>query len=494
MSQNSIVPGGSTADFTRTASFDPTKPVRLTVSNHDGEVRVRRTDGSDIVINGFHLRSRGNANGDVDENVVFEVDGNTISFRPSWQVGNTVSDIAQKVKTQLKDGFRAEDWDFKKMRFAGDISYDIDVLIPRNLPEGSSVSVRTTSGDVKIEDLDASVSVATASGDIDLERLEGKVSAHSASGDVEAHSLKGSLETNTASGDISVEGGDAWAALRSVSGDISIRDFTLKNARVTTVSGTVTVNAVVNNDAEYTFDSVSGDMRLTTALPASGASLSFRSMSGDASVEGDWTKGSGKRAWTLRGQEGGPKISVKTVSGSLKANGVISGDLEARTESMPKDVTEDARHEDAATDESTGPNITVDADWERAKTWLKDISQRVSKFVNDLDAAGDRRYQERQTSGDETQPIDVTLSAPEAPEPAATAPTEPMPEMPAQPEKPEPPASPAGAETAPLPPTPPEAPEKPETSSERRLRLLQAVQRGELSVDEALAQLDDQQS
>src|SRR5690606_41499515 len=126
-------------------------------------------------------------------------------------------------------------------------------------------------------------------------------------------------------------------------------------------------------------------MRLTTALPASGASLSFRSMSGDASVEGDWTKGSGKRAWALRGQEGGPKISVKTVSGSLKANGVISGDLEARTESMPKDVTEDARHEDAATDESTGPNITVDADWERAKTWPKGISQRVSKVVTDLD-------------------------------------------------------------------------------------------------------------
>ncbi|HWV34586.1 MAG TPA: hypothetical protein VNZ55_03075, partial [Thermomicrobiales bacterium] len=50
---------------------------------------------------------------------------------------------------------------------------------------------------------------------------------------------------------------------------------------------------------------------------------------------------------------------------------------------------------------------------------------------------------------------------------------------------------PAWTNTAPFTPSEPKAPEPaPETNAQRRLRLLEAVQRGEMTVDEALAQLD----
>lgn len=498
MSQDSIVPVDSTATFT--FDIDTSTALHLTVSNNDGEINVRGTDGSAVKVVATRTHSRrGNGQGDPKDDFVVEHTGNRISLRPNWQVGKTAQDIAQKVKTQLKEGFRAEDWDFKKMRFAGDASYDLTVEVPASISGDSHLSFRTSSGELSVAGLNATVSVATASGDAKVERVEGKVSAHSASGDISLRAITGSVESNTASGDISLNGGDGWTALRSVSGDITIRDYTLKNARVTTVSGTVNADVTVNNAADYTFDSVSGDMRLTTMIPASGATLSFRSMSGDADVEGDWTKGDSKRSWTLRGAAGGPKIAVKTVSGDLRANGVLSGDLESRSETVPQDVQDDENAPHAETlgahDEPHGEHgkheVTVDADWEKAKGWLKDIAKRVSVFVEDLDKAGDDRYKARTGEGEgqaKTEPITIEPLSTEAAQPDATEPiVDHSPTEPVSPVPPVPPVPPV-APTEPVPPV--EAEPAGETTAQRRLRLLEAVQRGELTVDEALAQLD----
>ena len=496
MSQEGITPVESTTTFT--FDIDSSQPVRLTVSNNDGEIHAWASTDAGITVVATPKNGHRNGIEASEDDFVVEHKGNQMSIRPNWHVGKTASDIAQKVKTQLKEGFRAEDWDFKKMRFSGDASYDLEVRVPMTLPEGSSVSFRTTSGDVKVDGLNAAVSVATASGDARVEKVDGKVSAHSASGDITLRSISGSVESNTASGDISLEGGSGWTALRSVSGDITVGDFSLKNARLTTVSGTVSVKATMNNAADYSVDSVSGDIRLETTFPTSGASLTYRSMSGDAKVEGEWVRGSGKRTWTIRGGESGPKIAVKTVSGDLRATGKTDSGLAALSETMPSDVREDAEdtfHDTAGMHGEAmshggkhaghgGHEITVDADWEKAKGWLKDITQRVSKFVEDLDAAGDKQYKARTgESQAKTEPITIEPLSQDA---SAPSPTEPLtPQKPELPQPPEPPAAP----TEPIPPVESTEPAA-ETTSQRRLRLLEAVQRGELTVDEALAQLD----
>jgi DUF4097 and DUF4098 domain-containing protein YvlB len=497
MSHDPIVPVGNAPTFS--FEIDPGKPVRLSIMNNDGKINLTSVEGQTISVVATLIRSHsGDHSGQPADDFVVEEHDNQISIRPNWQVGNTVSDIAQKVKTQLKEGFRAEDWDFKKMRFAGDASYDLKVQVPRNLLAGSTVALKSSSGEISVKDLTATTSVATASGDAQLDGVTGKVSVHSASGDVSLRNLTGSVESNTASGDISFEHGDAWTALRSVSGDISIRGVTLKNARITTVSGTISVDATINNAADYTFDSVSGDMNLTTRVPNAGATLTYRSMSGDASVRGDWTKGSGKRSWTIGGGEGGSRLAVKTVSGDLRAEGTIGSDVEARSETMPTDVEEhgDQPTETTASSETTpngegdGPNITVDADWEKAKGWLKDITSRVSKFVNELDAAGNQRYEQSKRADESpTEAITVEpLDAEATSERTAKSETEPLtPPVPPTPTEPIPPVPPTTPEAPQTPPSPEPAPE---TTAQRRLRLLEAVQRGELTVDEALAQLD----
>lgn len=500
MSQGEITPVETSTTFT--FDIDSSQPLRLTVNNHDGEINVQGTAASSVTVIAHPKNGRKNGEEGHEDDFVVDHRGNQISIRPNWHVGKTASDIAQKVKAQLKEGFRADDWDFKKMRFAGDASYDIEVRLPGTLPKGSSLSFRTTSGDIRVAGINAAVSVATASGDARVEKVDGKVSTHSASGDITLRSITGSVESNTASGDISLEGGNAWTALRSVSGDIEVHDFTLKNARLTTVSGSVSVKAAFTNAADYTVDSVSGDVRLDTSVPTGGATLSYRSMSGDPSVKGDWTRGEGKRSWKIGAGDGGPKISIKTVSGDLEANGTVDNSLEALSETMPTDVREDTEeraNENGATPGTgihgegmhgakhmshAGHDASADADWDKAKGWLKDIAQRVSKFVEDLDTAGDRQYKAR-TGEDQatTEPITVEPLSREAAEPH---PTEPLsPEKPIPPQAPEPPVAPQ----TPTEPITPDGPEV-ETTAQRRLRLLEAVQRGELTVDEALAQLD----
>ena len=345
-------------------------------------------------------------------------------------------------------------------------------------------------------DISARVTAATANGDITLDRLTGKISCHSASGDITLNSINGSIEANTGNGDIQVDGGEAWTALRAVNGDIRAAGLTMKNARVTTVSGDVDANVTMNNQSSYTFDTVSGDITLNTTLPATGASLGFKAVSGSAKVSGDWVPGSGKRTWQLATGVEGPDIRAKAVSGDLKAIASTDPSVGLTHATAPQETTTDQ--------ESTGMEESgTDFDWEKAKSWVSSITQKISQVVNEMDEAGDRRRAKSAPSGSSG----ITEPEPMPSQPAVPPVTPTPPAPPVRPISPmhhhehrtddastEPIDAPSfSAETHPIP-TPPPVADETETTGQRRLRLLEAVQRGEMTVDEALAQLDGDSS
>jgi hypothetical protein len=218
------------------------------------------------------------------------VEGNKTSIHPDWQLSSSLAGLARKIKDQLKNGLEPGDWNLSKLRFGDDFDYDIRVEVPRGLVEGSRVALRSTSGAINVDGLHTNVSVASASGKITANDLSGQISMHSASGKVTATQINESLEINTASGSISVNGGEAWTALRTVSGSIRVEDFTMKNARVASVSGGIHARFIANNTAPYSFDTVSGSIELNTLFPATdeGATLTFRSVSGSANARGEW--------------------------------------------------------------------------------------------------------------------------------------------------------------------------------------------------------------
>lgn len=507
MASDSIMPFEDSRSTHQRVEIDPTQALVLSVTNSGGDVSITTSDRKDVQIIAERTDSR---KSDDDSRIQVDVEGNRISIHPNWQISSTLGDLAKKVKTQLKEGFNPDEWDLKKMKFNTQARYDIQIDLPRTLADGSSVAVKAASGDVHAADIQARVTVATANGDIELERISGKVSSHTASGDLSLRQVTGSIEANTANGDIRVEGGEAWTALRAVNGDIFIDGLTMKNARITTVSGDVQANVTMNNRDSYTFDTVSGDITLDSILPATGASLSFRAVSGDAKVGGEWTPAGAKRTWRIAGGSEGPEIRIKAVSGDLKARATTDPSVTMVRESAPQDVTTDQEGSEPSTEAAgadSSSQVNVDFDWDKARGWVSSVTQKIAQVVNEMDEAGERRKTSggSTTANAETGRVHIPPTPPTPPTPIT--PVTPVPPTPADAdvEATGPISTPgagivtepftgsaATAETGPLSTREPAATETtvPETTAQRRLRLLEAVQRGEMTVDEALAQID----
>ncbi|HWV23825.1 MAG TPA: DUF4097 family beta strand repeat-containing protein, partial [Thermomicrobiales bacterium] len=413
MNNDSLMPLDGSRITSQDVPLDSTQPLALSVTNASGDIDITTSDRQDIRV---IAERTDNGRHDEDARIVIDAAGNKISVHPNWQIGNTIGEIARKVKHQLKEGFNSDEWDLKNMKFGMNAKFDIHIELPRHLAEGSSVSVKDASGDVSVTDVTARISAATANGDVELSRLDGRVSAHSASGDIALTNVTGSIEANTANGNITVSGGEAWTALRAVNGNVDVNGLTMKNARITTVSGDIDIKATLNNAASYTFDTVSGDIGLTTTLPASGASLNYKAVSGDVSVNGDWTKGSGKRSWQLAGGNEGPDIRVKAVSGDLRAKAISDPGVTLQHETAAP-APEPNEPEGTTDTETAAP----DFDWEKARGWVSSITQKISQVINDMDEPGAQK----------TPPTPPAAERPAPPvPPAADLPVPPAPPTP----------------------------------------------------------------
>jgi hypothetical protein len=335
--------------------IDASQPLDLSVTNARGEIRVQASDQPNVWV---VVRSADGRSQEEPVQVTVSIDGNRISIHPSWQVASGLSGFARKLKDQLQNGLNTNDWKFDNLKFSPDLDYDIRVEVPRALLEGSRISAKTASGSIEAVGLHAATTIASASGSVSASSLDGRVAIHSASGSVAVMGVKGSLEVNTASGSIKVEEGEAWLALRTVSGSIKIDRFTMKNARITTVSGSVKGSAIVNNDTDYSFETVSGSLNLNVVLPADSTTLlNFKSLSGSATVAGAW-QSDAKRMWHAGNGAAGPTIRVKTVSGSMNLNAHVEPTIPTRHEALPEPVFTEASDD---SDQSTRPFTSIPA-------------------------------------------------------------------------------------------------------------------------------------
>jgi len=501
-STHALTPIAGTNGYQQQIAIDPGQPLHLSVSNASGEIRVAGSDQAGVWV--VVRRADGDTEHDPDViPVTVDVDGNQISIHPDWGVAGGVAALARKIKNQLQNGLNPNDWDLSGFRLHPDLNYDIRVQLPRALAEGSKVIARTASGQLFINDVEAVLVAATASGRAQLSNVRGKVIVNSASGAITIDGAHGSLEANTASGSISVAKGAAWTALRTASGSISIERFTMKNARLATVSGSVKAAVIADNAQEYSISTVSGSVRLDLTLPATvTTSLTSRSVSGSAKPGSEWTA-DGKRRWTIGAGEPGPSFSVKTVSGSLKASARLDAGLAPRNEPLPAPLDPDDHDHDhdgvdilGAGHRNAGGGFDADANIEGMAAWARDFAQDFKKNF-------------------------ASLATPPTPPTSPTAPMAPVPPVPPVPPTgardettampsqswtwssgsgSPPPASAStgrsGQETMPLdgdaPPAnvPSGSPAATDGMDAERLRVLEALERGEIDIDEALAKLD----
>lgn len=443
---------GDTIFFT--ANIDSAQPLKMNVTNNNGDLEVVGTDIDHVEI--MATRQSGE---DVDHSHwFFQQVENEITLRPNWQVGSHVGDLASKLKTQLREGFKTSEWSSKDFKFGMDVNYDLVIRIPKNLAEGSRLNLKTASGDGQLHDVNAVVDFKTANGDLNVENVGGNLTINSANGDLigkgisgNAHAstangdvnlegVTGSVEANTANGDVMVNGATGWLAVRTANGDAHIKNVTMKGGRFATVAGDVVLDGVLNNASTYTFDSVTGDVKVNVRVPAEGAKFTAKSLSGDVDATGEWSK-TQKREWVI-GDGSGPQLSAKSVSGDVHMHAVVDPEITLLNE----EPAAAAKAKDEERSERTyggEVNVNLDFEIERAKGWIKDMGTKLGAMLNESES-------------------------PKAPE---------SPQAPQAPEAPQAPVEPVDVNQK-------------AATAERRAKLLEAVKNGEMTVDEALAELE----
>ncbi len=444
---------GDTIYFT--ARIDASKPLKLNITNNNGDINVSSTTGDSVEIEA--TRQSGE---DVDHaHWFFQQLDNEVTLRPNWQVGSHVGELASKLKSQLKEGFRTSDWSSKDFRFGLDVNYDLVVRLPKDLAEGSRVNVKTANGDGQLRGVAAEVDFKTANGDLDVSDVAGaltinsangdltatdvagKVHASTANGDIDLSDIAGAIESNTANGDVTVSGSSGAVSVRTANGDIDITNSTWNGGRLATVAGDITVNAALVNATNYSLDSVSGEIDINARVPE-GASFTAKSLTGEVTASGDLQK-QGKREWKA-GSGNGPRLNAKTVSAEITASVTVDNSL-TLVDEEPADTTTEQAEPATGAKRDGEVNVNLDFELERAKGWIKDIGGKLGSMLG------------------ETGGLRSELIEPRRPE-------------------------------APKAPEAPQAPDMPEevkaATADRRTKLLEAVKNGEMTVDEALAELE----
>lgn len=144
----------------------------------------------------------------------------------------------------------------------------------------AGLDISTSSGDVKIED-SAGARVRTASGGVKIAHDRGALSIRTSSGDVEITAASDSVKVETASGDIHVDDAPRGADIATSSGTVELGTVT-GSLRVHTRSGDVTGTLAPNLRAAELATS-SGSMHVRLA-DATGCMLEMHTTSGTLDV------------------------------------------------------------------------------------------------------------------------------------------------------------------------------------------------------------------
>lgn len=197
-----------------------------------------------------------------------------------------------------------------------------DVLINRAYT--TDLRIKCSSGDISLEDINSvQLSASTMSGDVKASNVNAKFqSLKSSSGDVKARNLIADIIDNSSlSGDIDIVNMKTnECKIRSTSGDIDINEFTMINADISSISGDIKLPKIIGDGLRVS--STSGDVILAVNVKRCHAS----SKSGNVEVksEGDLVLEAGSTSGNvniiLKNYGNGYSIKSRTTSGELYIN------------------------------------------------------------------------------------------------------------------------------------------------------------------------------
>jgi DUF4097 and DUF4098 domain-containing protein YvlB len=149
---------------------------------------------------------------------------------------------------------------------------DLDVFV--TLPTGSSLSVKTISGDVSIHGAVRDVGVSSISGDVSANGSCDALEVKTTSGDVTTGKVRDKLKCRSVSGDVKCLGAAATTDINSASGDINLWANQPGDINVKSVSGDVKIRVARGLVVDINGNSVSGDLGTNIDLDSSADGVS----------------------------------------------------------------------------------------------------------------------------------------------------------------------------------------------------------------------------
>ncbi|HEX3085284.1 MAG TPA: DUF4097 family beta strand repeat-containing protein [Pyrinomonadaceae bacterium] len=144
----------------------------------------------------------------------------------------------------------------------GDVEMDV--------PRGANVKLQTTSGDISVTDL-ARANITTTSGNITLTKMQAETSANVIGGDIAVRNSTGSFDLHSTGGSIDardlapVAASDLLTA-STMSGEVTLNHIQHQRVRAKSLSGELTYSGALLPNGSYSFENLSGEVRL--AIPA----------------------------------------------------------------------------------------------------------------------------------------------------------------------------------------------------------------------------------
>lgn len=250
----------STADFSQTP--------RLTIEQPTGDVHIQGWDqpAIEVAIAG----SEGLFELEQDGSLV------TVRSRPGsyklvnflepvteglQNLGIGLERVAAKVERNVERSMRRMSKGFgpymDPSSWAGGCDYYIKV------PYDCDLNLRTSTGDLSVEQVNGTLFIQSTSGDIRMQRVGGNLVVHSASGDITINGVEGKLGARSASGDIKGDKANlAEVSVNSASGDIELGLLRVpeRGCEVHTVSGDLTLSLPADARVTAEVATLSGDI------------------------------------------------------------------------------------------------------------------------------------------------------------------------------------------------------------------------------------------
>jgi DUF4097 and DUF4098 domain-containing protein YvlB len=204
----------------------------------------------------------------------------------------------------------------------GHPNYSVDVRYTVTAPAGTQVSAHSVSGNVSVTGIRGDLSATTISGDVTVSKAARLSDARTTSGDVKLTEVDsdGSLNVSSLSGTVTALQVKARRLdISSISGDIVARDITCENGQLHTLTGETEFSGPLAPRGRYQFTTHSGNVHIVTdgkvgfALESSSFSGTLKS---DFPIQST-TGGASRR--TLNGTygDGSAQIVVSSFSGNV---------------------------------------------------------------------------------------------------------------------------------------------------------------------------------